>query len=190
MQYIAILLIAAVVFGLCYLFDKGFEKAFRSKPQHKSGLAVRPNKRYAAFGAILIALGFAAIFASAGNMVLLVGGILILLMAAGLIVYYATFGIFYDEDSFLFTSFGKKSVEYRYEDIQAQQLYVVQGGSVIVELHMTDGNTVSVQSVMLGVYAFLDTAFAGWCRQKGLNSDDCKFYDPANSCWFPSVEET
>ena len=190
MQYLALIIVAALVFGVCYLFDKGFEKAFRSKPQHRSGLAVRPNKRYAAFGAILIALGFAAIFASAGNLVLLVGGILILLMAAGLIIHYTTFGIFYDEDSFLFTTFGKKSVEYRYGDIQAQQLYVVQGGNIIVELHMADGKAVSVQSAMPGVYAFLDTAFAGWCRQKGINSDDCGFYDPANSCWFPSVEET
>ena len=189
MQYLAVLIVAALVFGICYLFDKGFEKAFRNRPQHKSGLAVRPNKRYAAFGAIMIALGAAAIFASAGNLILLLGGILILLMAAGLIIYYTTFGIFYDEDSFIFTTFGKKSVEYRYQDIQAQKLYVIQGGSVVVELHMADGRTVSVQSAMLGVYAFLDTAFAGWCRQKGIDSDTCDFYDPANSCWFPSVEE-
>ena len=190
MQILAVLIVAALVFGVCYLFDKGFEQAFRNKPQHKSGLAVRPSKRYAAFGAILIALGAAAIFASAGNLVLLVGGVLVLLMAIGLIVYYTTFGIFYDEDSFIYTTFGKKSVEYRYQDIRAQQLYVVQGGNVIVELHMADGNAVSVQSAMLGVYAFLDTAFAGWCRQKGISSDDCSFYDPANSCWFPGVEET
>ena len=190
MQIFAILIVAALVFGICYLFDKGFEKAFRNKPQHKSGLAVRPNKRYAAFGAILILLGTTAIFASAGNALLLAGGVLILSMAAGLIIYYTTFGIFYDEDSFIFTTFGKKSVEYRYQDILAQQLYVVQGGNIIVELHMTDGSSVSVQSAMLGIYAFLDTAFAGWCRQKGICSDDCSFYDPANSCWFPSVEET
>ena len=67
MQYLAVLIVAGLVFGICYLFDKGFEKAFRNKPQHKSGLAVRPNKRYAAFGAILIALGFASMFASAGK---------------------------------------------------------------------------------------------------------------------------
>ena len=188
MQIFAILIIAALVFGVCYLFDKGFQNTFRNKPQHKSGLSIRPNKRYATFGLILIILGLAAVFASAGNMVLLLGGILILVMAIGLIVYYMTFGIFYDEDSFIFTTFGKKSVEYRYQDIQAQQLYVVQGGSIVVELHMADGRTVSVQSAMLGVYAFLDTAFAGWCRQKGIDSETCGFYDPANSCWFPTEE--
>ena len=189
MQYFAVIIVAALVFGVCYLFDKGFDKAFRNKAQHKSGLAVRPNKRYAAFGAIMIALGTAAIFASAGNTLLLLGGFVVLIIAIGLIVYYTTFGIFYDEDSFIFTSFGKKSVEYRYGDIQSQQLYVIQGGNTLIELHMADGNSVSVQSAMLGVYAFLDTAFAGWCRQKGINSDDCAFYDPANSCWFPGVEE-
>ena len=188
MQIFAILIIAALVFGVCYLFDKGFQNTFRNQPQHKSGLSIRPNKRYATFGLILIILGLAAVFASAENTVLLVGGILILVMAIGLIVYYMTFGIFYDEDSFLYTTFGKKSVEYRYADIKSQQLYVIQGGNVVIELHMTDGKAVSVQSAMLGVYAFLDTAFAGWCRQKGINSDDCDFYDPANSCWFPTEE--
>ena len=188
MQIFAILIIAAVIFGICYLFDKGFQKTFRNKPQHKSGLSVRPNKRYATFGLILIILGLAAIFSSAESIVLLVGGIVILVMAMGLIVYYMTFGVFYDEDSFLFTSFGKKSMEYRYQDIKSQQLYVIQGGNVVIELHMADGNAVSLQSPMVGVYAFLDTAFAGWCRQKGINSDDCGFYDPANSCWFPTEE--
>ena len=188
MQIFAILIIAALVFGVCYLFDKGFQNTFRNKPQHKSGLSIRPNKRYATFGLILIILGLAAVFASAGNMVLLLGGILILVMAIGLIVYYMTFGIFYDEDTFLYTTFGKKSVEYRYADIKFQQLYVIQGGNVVIELHMTDGRAVSVQSAMLGVYAFLDTAFAGWCRQKGIDSETCGFYDPANSCWFPTEE--
>ena len=188
MQIFAILIIAAVIFGICYLFDKGFQKTFRNKPQHKSGLSIRPNKRYATFGLILLILGLAAIFSSAESVVLLVGGIMILVMAIGLIVYYMTFGVFYDDDSFLFTSFGKKSMEYRYQDIKSQQLYVIQGGNVVIELHMADGSAVSVQSPMVGVYAFLDTAFAGWCRQKGINSDDCSFYDPANSCWFPTEE--
>ena len=188
MQIFAILILAALVFGICYLIDKGFQKTFRNKPQHKSGLSIRPNKRYATFGIILTILGLAALFSSAESIVLLVGGILILVMAIGLIVYYMTFGIYYDEDTFLYTTFGKKSMEYRYQDIKSQQLYVIQGGNVVIELHMADGKAVSVQSAMLGVYAFLDTAFAGWCRQKGINSDDCSFYDPANSCWFPTEE--
>ena len=38
MQFVIVLLIAAAVFGVCYLVDKGFSKAFRGKAQHRSGM--------------------------------------------------------------------------------------------------------------------------------------------------------
>ena len=56
-QLIPIVLVAAVIFGICYLVDKTFAKLFRSKAQHRSGLAVRANKRYGIFGVILTMLG-------------------------------------------------------------------------------------------------------------------------------------
>ena len=190
MNLITIVLVAAVTFGVCWLFDKGYTNAFRNKVQHRSGLAVRLSKRYAVIGLLLLVLGIAAIFTGiSGGKALLYGGILVLLMGAGLIVYYLTFGIFYDADSFILTTFGKKSVTYRFADIAAQQLYVVQGGNVIVELHLTDGNAVGIQSVMEGAYPFLDHAFAAWCRQTGRDPEDCPFHDPANHLWFPNVEE-
>lgn len=190
MQLVAVLIVAALVFGVCYLFDKGFDRAFRNKAQHKSGLAVRLSKRYAAFGAILIALGTAALFAGLDDsVILIVGGALVLLMGIGLVVYYATFGIFYDADSFILTTFGKKSSTYDFRDIRGQQLYIIQGGSVVVELHMTDGRAVSLQTTMEGTYPFLDVAFAGWCRQTGKTKEECSFYDPSQHCWFPAMED-
>ena len=190
MQYLAVLLIAALVFGVCYLFDKGFEKLFRSQAQHYSGLSVRLNKRYAAFGAILITLGVAAFFTGMeSGLVLKVGGILVVLMGAALVVYYATFGIFYDEDSFILTTFGKRSNTYRYREIKGQKLYIIQGGSVVVELHMNDGRSVNLQSAMVGAYPFLDHAFAAWCRQTNRNPEACDFHDTANHLWFPTVED-
>ena len=190
MQYFAVIIVAALVFGVCYLFDKGFDKAFRNKAQHKSGLAVRISKRYAAFGAILITLGLAAVFTGLSqSTLLLVGGIVVLVMGIGLVVYYATFGVFYDEDSFILTTFGRKSTTYSYKDIKGQKLYIIQGGSVLVELHMKDGRSVSFQSTMEGTYPFLDVAFAGWCRQTGRKVEDCSFYDPSQHCWFPNVED-
>ena len=189
MGSIAVIIIAALVFGICYLFDKGFDKAFRNKVQHKSGLAVRLPKRFAAFGAILIILGIVAIFTGiAGSLILVIGGVIIIVMGIGLVVYYATFGVFYDADSFILTTFGRKSTTYRFRDIKGQQLYVVQGGSVLVELHMNDGRTVTFQNTMEGTYAFLDIAFAGWCRQTGRKAEDCSFYDPSQHCWFPNME--
>ena len=58
----------------------------------------------------------------------------------------------------------------------------------MVELHMSDGTAVQVQSNMVGVYPFLDTAFAGWCQQKNIDPESCDFHDPDNSCWFPTEE--
>lgn len=183
------ILVAALVFGVCFLVDRGFTKSFRNQVQHKSGLSVRLSKRYALFGLILTLVGILAIcIGITDGPVLMWGGVIVLLMGAGLITYYMTFGIFYDADSFILTTFGKKSTVYSFSDIQEQKLYVVQGGSVIVELHMTDGRVVSLQSTMEGTYPFLDHAFAAWCRQTGRNPEDCDFHDPSNSLWFPMEE--
>lgn len=190
MEYLAIVIIAALVFGVCYLCDKGFQKLFRNQAQHHSGLSVRLNKRYAAFGAILVTLGVAAFFAGMnGEKLLMAGGVMLVAVGIGLIVYYATFGIFYDGESFVLTTFGRKTTTYRYLDIQTQQLYTA-SGNIVIELSMSDGRCVSLQSAMTGVYDFLDTAFDGWCRQKSIRKEDCAFHDPANSCWFPTGEET
>ena len=53
---------------------------------------------------------------------------------------------------------------------------------------MRGDKTVSLQSTMDGVYPFLDAAFSGWCRQKGLAEDQCDFHDPSKSWWFPHEE--
>lgn len=185
MEYIAVLLIAAFVFLICFLVDKGFTKLFRSQQEHKSGLAVRLNKRYGSMGLIVAVLGLAAVFA--GGWLMIAGGCLLILVGIGLVVYYMTFGVFYDTDTFVLTTFGKKSTTYRYSDIKAQQLYNNYGNTVI-ELYMTDGRTVQLQSGMAGVYDFMDYAFPAWLRQTGRNREDCAFYDPQNSCWFPPLE--
>lgn len=186
--WIALLIVCAAVFGICFLIDKGFQKVFRGKVQHVSGLSVKLNKRYGSFGIVLFALGCAGLFAGLnGTKILLFGGPFVILMGAGLIVYYLSFGVYYDSDSFVYSTFGKKSVTYRYDQIEGQMLYLVNGGN-IVELHMTDGKAVSLQSSMIGVYPFLDKAYAGWCRQKGIDPETCEFHDPSNSCWFPNVE--
>ena len=190
MTFFLILLIAAAVFGLCFAVDKAFSKLFRSKAQHRSGMAVRANKRYGLFGVILSVLGIMAVCVGISDgPVLLWGGIVVLLMGAALAVYYLSFGVFYDGETFLLSRFGKKEVTYRFSDIKGQKLYMVQGGNVIIELHMADGGTVSLQSTMDGVYPFLDTAFAAWCLLTGRDPQSCDFHDPSQSLWFPTVED-
>ena len=190
MSPVVIIFTAAVVFGLCYVVDKSFSKLFRSKAQHQSGLAVRVNKRYGVFGVSLTVIGILSIFLGiTSGLALLLGGIVVLIMGICLAVYYLTHGIFYDGETFLVASFRKKDRVYQYWEIQEQRLYMVQGGSVIIELYLLDGTTVSLQSTMDGVYLFLDTAFAGWCLQKGIDPTTCDFHDPGKSWWFPHEED-
>ncbi len=185
MEWIAILLVAAFTFLVCFLVDKGFYKTFRGTRQHQSGLSVRLNKKYGAFGAIFFALGVAAVFGGLrDSWALIAGGVLVCLVGAGLVVYYMTFGIFYDEEQFVLTTFGKRSEVYEYRQIRCQQLYNSYGHTAI-ELEMEDGRTVQLQAGMIGVYPFLDKAFDSWCRQKGIAKEGCAFHDPDNSCWFP-----
>lgn len=185
MEYVFVLIVAAIVFGLCFLIDRGFTKLFRSQAEHHSGKAVRLSKRYGSIGIVVAVIGLAAVFTGMGtNTLLLVGGIVMILLGIGLVVYYMTYGVFYDTDSFIFMTFGKKSITYNYKDICQQQLYNNQG-HLLIELHMQDGNTVHIQSTMHGCYDFMDHAFAAWCRQTGRQEEDCPFHDPDNSCWFP-----
>ena len=189
MEFIAVLLVAALVFGVCFLVDKGFTKLFRSQQQHHSGKAVRLSRRYGSMGLIVAVLGVAALFAGLSQSWLMIAaGCLLILVGTGLVVYYMTFGVFYDADTFLLTTFGKKSTVYRYEDIRCQQLYN-SAGNILIELHMADGKALQLQSGMDGVYPFLDHAFDAWLRQSGRTTEDCPFHDPANSCWFPPVED-
>ena len=188
MQAILILIMAALVFLMCWGVDKLFTKLFRSKAQHRSGMAIRASKRYGIFGVMFSVLGILGIVTGCtGDSVLTWAGLVVLLMGIALAVHYLSFGIFYDGESFLLCRFGRKSQEHRYEEIVSQKLYVLTGGSTVIELTLKDGSTVSVQSTMDGVYPFMDTAFAGWCLQLGRDPQSCTFHDPANSLWFPSV---
>ena len=139
---------------------------------------------------ILTVIGILGIVGGIGSdKVLLVGGIIVALMGIACAVYYLSFGVFYDGETFLYSRFGKQDLTYRFADILGQKLYLVQGGNIIIELHMSDGSAVSLQSGMDGVYPFLDTAFAAWCMQTGRDPQSCDFHDPRQSLWFPTVED-
>lgn len=190
MSPFTVVIAAALTFGICYLVDKGYTRLFRSKQQHKTGLQVRVSKRYASIGLVLCILGILAVFTGfGGETVLLIGGGIVVCIGCALIGHYLSFGIYYDADSFIVASFGKKSIVHRYSDIRRQKLYMIQGGSIVVELHMADGSAVSIHNVMEGAYPFLDHAFNAWCRQTGRDPEACTFHDPGNHLWFPAEED-
>lgn len=188
MQYLALLIIAALVFAICFGLDKAFVKLFRNKTQHQSGMALRANKRYGSIGLVVAFFGIAGLLSGLGGQkLMLVAGTVLVVTGMSLIIYY----LFYDEDTLLYSAFGRKSRVYRFEDIQGQKLYRLQGGNILVELYMADGTTLHVQpGTMDGAEAFLNYAYAGWQRQKKLSTGDCSFYDASNSIWFPTMEDT
>lgn len=189
MNMVTVLIIAALVFGACFLIDKGFTRLFRSQAQHMSGKAVRLSRRYGSIGLLIAVVGLIGVFMGLPeDWVLIVGGALVVLMGIGLVVYYMSYGVFYDENSFLFMTLGKQTKTYYYNAIRAQQLYNNQG-HLLIELHMSDGNVIQLQSTMNGCYEFMDHAFAAWLKQTGKKKEDCPYYDPDNSCWFPPVNE-
>ncbi len=183
-----ILLVIGGTLLLCWIADKLFIKFFRSKPQHLSGKAVRLNKFYAIGGLVMLMLGIAGFISGLKeNWVLCAGGVLLAVVGIGLLVHYMTFGVFYDDDTFMLTTFGKKSKVYAYKDIRSQQLYS-NYGQTLIELYLADGRTVQLQATMTEVYPFMDHAFEAWLLQTGRVKEQCDFYDPDNSCWFPVAE--
>ena len=185
------LLVIAATFGAMYLMDKGLTRLFRSREQHRSGTAVRLKKHYGILSLAMIILGILGIltFFFDGNVILLLGGVLVAPGGAVLGIYYLTHGIFYNDDSFLYVTFGNNAREYRYADIQGQKLYEIQGGTLLVELHMADGKAGSVQTSMEGAKTFLDKAAHARMRQLGLNSHEGQWVDETEGRWFPPVEE-
>lgn len=186
--YIALVIVIGIVFGICYLVDKGFTRLFRGKVQHNTGKSVRLNKKFGSIGLIVAVVGVGGLFAGfASNWLLFTGGCVLILVGFGLVVYYMSFGIYYDADSFIYSSFTKRSAVYRFSQITGQQLYTSAAGTLI-ELYLHDGKTMQLQPGMTGVDAFMDHAFAAWLQQNGKTAEECEFYDPANSCWFPPVK--
>ena len=185
------LLVIAATFGVMFLLDKGLTKLLRSRTQHRSGTAVRLKKHFGILSLALMILGALGIINGLleWNLTLLLGGLVILPGGAALGIYYLTHGIFYDDDTFLYVTFGNRSREYRYGEIRGQKLYEIQGGSLLVELHMADGSAVSVQGNMEGAPAFLDKAAHARMRQLGLNSHECSWFDETEGKWFPPMEE-
>lgn len=185
-----IIIIAAVTFAVMFLLDKLCSKLFRSKKEHQTGLAVKLPKRYAIAGLLLGLLGVMVLLQLAGGFdrLMLVLGIALLLMGGGLGAYYLGFGIYYDDDSFLYSGFGKRPVRYRYADIEAQQLFQTTGGGLVIDLFLRDGKSVGLQASMQGVYPFLDKACHARLRQLGIDSTECDWLDESKSCWFPPKE--
>lgn len=182
-----LLIVAAAVFGLCFLVDRLLQKLFPRSELQKSKSTVRMPRRCIVIGVMLLFVSFAVLlFFAAGDALLLIGSIVGMLMGALLIVYYFSFCIYYDDEAFLYRDLRHGKTRYTYGQIRGQRSLMTRSG-VNATLFVA-GDSVMLTSVMQGVSAFLQHAFFRWCAEKGVDPDSIE-NDPRMLTFFPDPDD-
>lgn len=182
MKYVLILIIMAVVFGLCFLVDLLCKRiaAKRPKPQK----VVRQPRRQLIFGVLM---AFFAVAAAVGYFELLswglrIGLLIVLLMGGFLLTHYFAFGIWYDDEGFLYRDLTHRTRRYTYDQITGQSSFHTRAG--ITSTLFVGEDDISLSQSMVGLKDFLAKAFSRWCEAKGIDPDTVE-NNPAQLTYFP-----
>ena len=189
MKYVMYILLVAVMFGLVALVDWLLKKLFPKKGAMKSGKAVRMPRYSVIFGILMTLLGVIALLflPLEQERFLAFGCVVVLIMGVYLLVNFCRFGIFYDEEGFVYRTLTKKARSYRYSDIESQQSFVAKSG-LNTTLYVA-GDEIRLYSAMQGLSDFLNKAFFRWCAQKGIDPDTVE-NDPSVLVFFPQPDQT
>ena len=188
MQYVLYVLLIAVIFGLVALVDFLLKKLFPKEGAMKSGKAVRMPRYSAILGIIMTGLGFVALLflPMEGETFLMLGCVVVLIMGLYLVVSYARFGIFYDDEQFTYRTLTQKAKTYRYSEIRGQRSFVAKSG--LNTMLYAAGDEIRLYSAMQGLGDFLNKAFFRWCDQTGIDPDTVE-NNPSMLHFFPDPEE-
>lgn len=189
MQYVYLLIIAALVFGLCFLIDFLFKKLFPKSKLEGSKRVVRMPRRSAIWGLILTLFPVVVLLfwlPPEGDTALTIGCVVAILFGLVLLVQYFSFGIWYDEETFLFKDLRRGRRTYHYSQIKGQQSLMTRSG--IQATIFVGEDVIEVSSAMQGLPDFLDKAFYRWCAAKGIDPDSVE-NNPAMLTYFPALEE-
>ena len=112
-----IVAVCAFVFLVCFLLDTLFKHLFPKSKLEKSKQAVRPARRSATFGVILLFVPVVVLLffmPEGGDTLLLIGCIAALIFGVILLVNYFSVTIYYDDEKFLYKTLrgGKKEFHY------------------------------------------------------------------------------
>lgn len=188
MKYVLYFLLVAVIFGLIALVDFIFRKLFPGESAMKQGKAVRMPRYSFILGLILTLLGVIGLLyiPYRREMALWLGCWVVLLMGAYLLVNFCRFGIFYDDERFVYRTLTRKAKTYRYSDIQSQRSFLARSGYNTI-LYVA-GDEIQLYAAMQGLSDFLNKAFFRWCAQKGVDPDTVET-NPDMLLFFPDPDE-
>lgn len=186
MQYVLYILLVAVGFGLVALCDFLLKKlVFKNR---RDTAAVRMPRYSFIMGLILALVGLIGVLFIPRQTegFLWFGCWIVLIMGAYLLVNFFWFGIYYDDEGFVYRVLGKKSRAFRYGEITGQRTFVAKSGWN-ANLYTVNGE-IQLYAAMQGLSDFLNKAFFAWCRQTGVDPDAVE-NDPHNLIFFPEPEE-
>ena len=184
MIYVLIGIFMALVFGLCFLVDKLWQRRKQRSDGEVLQNKVRLPRANNIFGALLAVGGFALLLFMAP----VEGGIwwflsvAILLIGLFLIINFCTTGIDYDEVGFTYRRLGRRSQTFTYDQIKGQKSFANRAG-INVLLYVAEED-IYLYSAMKGTRDFMAAAFQGWCVSHGINPEEVSPPNPENMIWF------
>ena len=189
MKYVLYLGLIAVIFGCFALLDFLLKKLLRRTEAEANGQAVRLPRYSFILGLIMSLLGLIALLfvPMKGQWLLLAGCCLVLVIGLYLLVSFFRFGIFYNDEGFVYRTLTQKARSYRYEDITGQRSFLAKSG-LNTSLY-AKGDEIQLYSAMQGLDSFLNKAFFSWCRSKGIDPDTVE-NNPPMLVYFPEPADT
>lgn len=184
-----IVAVCAFVFLVCFLLDTLFKHLFPKSKLEKGKQAVRPARRSATFGVILLFVPVVVLLffmPEGGDTLLLIGCIAALIFGVILLVNYFSVTIYYDDEKFLYKTLRGGKKEFHYGQIRGQRSLMTRGG--INTILFVGDEEINLYSSMQNLNAFLNKAFYRWCAEKGIDPDSVE-NNPRMFTWFPDPEK-
>ena len=188
MKYLFLAIFCGIVFLLCFLVDKLIQKLFPKHALEKSKNVVRPARKSAVFGILLLVFPLMALLfwmPEEGDTLLTICCVGAMIMGAFLLFTYFSVAIYYGDDSFLYKTLRGGKKEYRYAQIRGQRSLMTRGG--INTILFVGDDEINLYSSMQNLNPFLKHAFFRWCAAKGIDSDAVE-NNPRMFTWFPDPD--
>lgn len=189
MKYVFLALFCGVVFLICFLIDKLLQKLFPKHELENSKNVVRPPRKSAVFGVLLLVFPLMALLfwmPEEGDPLLTICCIGAMLMGAFLLFTFFSVAIYYGEDGFLYKTLRGGKKEYRYADIRGQRSLMTRGG--VNTILFVGEDELNLYSAMQNLNPFLKHAFFRWCQAKGIDPDGIE-NNPRLFTWFPDPDK-